>query len=73
MGEGDVASPRGSLEDIGFTDEEIRAITTVTSNAGTFTTAHAYTLRVVQHAIRKSVLGIEHCNYLDKPTAELMA
>jgi imidazolonepropionase-like amidohydrolase len=73
MGGGAVASPRGSLGDIDFTDEEIRAITTVTSNAGTFTTAHAYTPQVIQHAIHNGVLGIEHGNYLDKATAELMA
>ncbi|KEF57421.1 uncharacterized protein A1O9_05338 [Exophiala aquamarina CBS 119918] len=73
MGGGAVASPRATLEDIDFTDEEIRAITTVTSNAGTFTTAHAYTPRVIQHAIHNGVLGIEHGNYLDKATADLMA
>ncbi|KAJ9612550.1 hypothetical protein H2200_004147 [Cladophialophora chaetospira] len=72
-GGGVVASPRGSLGHIDFTDEEIRAITTVTSNAGSFTTAHAYTPQVIQHAMHTSVLGIEHGIYLDKATAELMA
>jgi imidazolonepropionase-like amidohydrolase len=73
MAGGGVSSPRGYLDDIEFTREEIKAITTVTSNAGTYTTAHAYTPAVIQQAVECGVLGIEHGNFLDKPTAELMA
>ncbi|KAF2174018.1 hypothetical protein M409DRAFT_62202 [Zasmidium cellare ATCC 36951] len=73
MAGGAVSSPVGNLTDIDFTEEEIRAITTVTKNAGTFTTAHAYTPAVIQHAIRCGVLGIEHGNFLDQTTAEMMA
>ncbi|OQV08924.1 hypothetical protein CLAIMM_13131 [Cladophialophora immunda] len=73
MAGGGVSSPRGGLGDIEFTEDEIKAITTVASNAGTFVTAHAYTPAVIQHAVNCGVLGIEHGNFLDKATAELMA
>ncbi|KAK4498353.1 hypothetical protein PRZ48_011011 [Zasmidium cellare] len=73
MAGGAVSSPLGKLTDIDFTEEEIQAITIVTRNAGTFTTAHAYTPAVIQHAIRCGVLGIEHGNFLDQATAEMMA
>jgi imidazolonepropionase-like amidohydrolase len=73
MAGGGVASPRGGLGDVEFTEDEIKAITTVASNAGTFVTAHAYTPAVIQQAVNCGVRGIEHGNYLNKATAELMA
>jgi imidazolonepropionase-like amidohydrolase len=36
-------------------------------------TAHAYTPKSIRHAIENGCKGIEHGNFLDKPTAELMA
>lgn len=73
MAGGGVASPKGALADIEFTEDEIRAITTVASNARTFVTAHAYTPNVIQQAVKCGVKGIEHGNFLDEPTAQLMA
>jgi imidazolonepropionase-like amidohydrolase len=73
MAGGGVSSPRTRLNDLEFTEEEIRAITTVASNAGTYVTAHAYTPAVIRQAVECGVKGIEHGNMLDKPTAELMA
>ncbi|OAG37271.1 hypothetical protein AYO21_08570 [Fonsecaea monophora] len=73
MAGGGVSSPRGGLGDMEFTEDEIKAITTVASNAGTFATAHAYTPAVIRQAVNCGVLGIEHGNFLDKATAELMA
>lgn len=70
---GGVASPTDALESVQFTDEEIRAITTVAKNAGTFVTAHAYTPQAITQAMHCGVLGIEHGNLLDQATAELMA
>lgn len=73
MAGGGVSSPRTGLGDIEFTEDEIKAITTVASNAGTFVTAHAYTPAVIRQAVNCGVLGIEHGNFLDQATAELMA
>lgn len=73
MGGGGVASPTDKIENIQFSDEEIKAIVTVASNAGTYVTTHAYTPQAIQQAIRQGVLGVEHGNLLDEETAKLMA
>jgi imidazolonepropionase-like amidohydrolase len=73
MGGGGVASPTDKIEHIQFSDEEIRAIVTVASNAGTYVTSHAYTPQSIQQAIRQGVMGIEHGNLIDEETAKLMA
>ncbi|OKL61769.1 hypothetical protein UA08_02467 [Talaromyces atroroseus] len=70
---GGVASPTDALENLQFTTEEIKAITTVAANSRTYVTAHAYTPESIRHAIDNGVLGIEHGNLLDEPTAALMA
>jgi imidazolonepropionase-like amidohydrolase len=73
MGGGGVASPTIKIEHIQFSDEEIKAIVTVASNAGTYVTSHAYTPQAIRQAANQGVLGIEHGNLIDKETAELMA
>nr|KAK5444625.1 hypothetical protein LTR18_004329 [Exophiala xenobiotica] len=73
MGGGGVASPTDKIEHIQFSDEEIRAIVTVASNAGTYVTSHAYTPQAIQQAIGQGVMGIEHGNLIDEETAKLMA
>ena len=73
MGGGGVASPTDKIEHIQFSDEEIRAIVTVASNAGTYVTSHAYTPQAIQQAVRLGVMGIEHGNLIDEKTAKLMA
>ena len=40
---------------------------------GLHTTAHAYSVPAILHAINNGVKGIEHGNFIDKPTAVLMA
>jgi imidazolonepropionase-like amidohydrolase len=36
-------------------------------------TAHAYTPAAIRNAVENGVLGIEHGNLIDEPTAKLMA
>ena len=36
-------------------------------------TAHAYTPRAIRHAIDNGCRGIEHGNFVDAPTARIMA
>lgn len=73
MGGGGVASPTDTLENVQFTAEEIKAITTVAAQADKWVTTHAYTPKAIQHAIHNGVRGIEHGNFIDKETANLMA
>ncbi|RMZ85001.1 hypothetical protein DV738_g459, partial [Chaetothyriales sp. CBS 135597] len=70
---GGVASPTDAIEHLQFSDEEIKAIVTVATNAGTYVTSHAYTPHAIQQAIRNGVKGIEHGNLIDVTTAKLMA
>ncbi|KAF3385385.1 Uncharacterized protein F1880_002745 [Penicillium rolfsii] len=73
MGSGGVASPTDKLEHLQFTSAEIQAMVECADNAGTFVTAHAYTVKAIRHCIDNGVRGIEHGNFVDPPTAKLMA
>ncbi|KJY00802.1 hypothetical protein TI39_contig312g00003 [Zymoseptoria brevis] len=57
----------------GVLAKEIRAFTKVAGDSGTYVTAHAYTPAAIGNAIENGVMGIEHGNLIDAPTAELMA
>lgn len=71
---GGVASPTDTLESVQFTSSELSAITEVCENMGSIhTTAHAYTPHAIRHAISNGIKGIEHGNFIDNPTAKLMA
>lgn len=73
MAGGGVASPTDPLGGIQFTPEEMRAITTAASDAGTFATAHAYTPAAIRRAVEAGARGIEHGNLIDATTARLLA
>lgn len=73
MGGGGVISPSDRVDHVQFSDEEIRAIVTVATNARTYVTSHAYTPEAIQQAISQGVMSIEHGNLLDENTAQLMA
>ena len=70
---GGVASPTDALENVQFLPEEIRAITHVAKNNGTYVTAHAYTVESIRNAVDNGVMGIEHANLIDEPTAKYLA
>ena len=73
MVSGGVVSPTDRLTSLQYTPEEIRAFTKVASDSGTYVTAHAYTPAAIQNAVSNGVMGIEHGNLIDEPTAKLMA
>ncbi|KAK5167700.1 uncharacterized protein LTR77_007399 [Saxophila tyrrhenica] len=73
MVSGGVVSPTDRLTNLQYTPEEIRAITKVAHDSGTYVTAHAYTPASIQNAVLNGVMGIEHGNLIDEQTAELMA
>ncbi|KAF8208117.1 hypothetical protein K438DRAFT_1712922 [Mycena galopus ATCC 62051] len=71
---GGVASETDAIETVQYTADEIRAITTTCRQmGGKMSTAHAYTVDAIRHAIDNGVAGIEHGNLIDEPTANLMA
>ncbi|KAH6660955.1 hypothetical protein BKA67DRAFT_549737 [Truncatella angustata] len=72
MGSGGVSSPTDKIDHLQFTGEEIRAMVECAQNAGTYVTAHAYTTEAIRHCVRNGVKGIEHGNFLDEETAQLM-
>lgn len=70
---GGVASPTDKLTAVQFTPAEIRAAAVdVAEASGTFATAHAYTPLAMRRAVDNGVRGIEHGNFLDKPTARYL-
>ncbi|TKA79639.1 hypothetical protein B0A55_03439 [Friedmanniomyces simplex] len=73
MVSGGVVSPTDRLTNLQYTPEEIRAVTKVASDSGTYVTAHAYTTAAIRNAVENGVSGIEHGNLIDEPTAKLMA
>lgn len=73
MVSGGVVSPTDRLTSLQYTPEEIQAFTKVASDSGTYVTAHAYTPAAIQNAVSNGVMGIEHGNLIDEPTAKLMA
>jgi imidazolonepropionase-like amidohydrolase len=73
MVSGGVVSPTDKLTNLQYTPEEIRAFTKVASDSHTYVTAHAYTPAAIRNAISNGVMGIEHGNLIDEPTAKLMA
>ncbi|KAI9896951.1 hypothetical protein N3K66_007973 [Trichothecium roseum] len=74
MGSGGAsASPTDRPSSAYFTRAEARAAHEVAASCGVHVTSHAYTPRAIKHAVDNGARGIEHGNFLDDPTAELMA
>ncbi|CAM1501342.1 Fc.00g105040.m01.CDS01 [Cosmosporella sp. VM-42] len=73
IGSRGVSTPTDKLEHLQFTPSEIKAMVECADNAGTFVTAHAYTPKAIRHCIDNGVRGIEHGNFLDEATANIMA
>lgn len=73
MGSGGVSSPTDKIDHLQFTGAEIRAMVECAANAGTYVTAHAYTSQAIRHCIENGARGIEHGNFIDEPTAKMMA
>ncbi|ROV99834.1 hypothetical protein VSDG_03060 [Cytospora chrysosperma] len=73
MGSGGVSSPTDKIDHLQFTGAEMRAMVECAANAGTYVTAHAYTAKAIRHCVENGARGIEHGNFIDEPTAKLMA
>ncbi len=73
MASGGVASPTDRLESTQYTHEELAAAVGEAAAAGTYVLAHAYGSDSIRAAVEAGVRSIEHGNFLDAPTAALMA
>lgn len=72
MGGGGASSPTDRLDSDQFSEEEISAIVEEARMANIYAVVHAYTARQIERSVRLGVRSIEHCNFIDEPTAELM-
>jgi imidazolonepropionase-like amidohydrolase len=72
MVSGGVASPTDRIDSIQYSEEEIRAVVEEAEAANRYVSAHAYTARAINRALRCGVRSIEHGNLLDQETLQLL-
>ena len=72
MASGGVASPTDRLENLQFSEEELRAIIEEANNAKIYCAAHAYTDEAIERAVRCGVRSIEHGNFAKEKTLQMM-
>jgi imidazolonepropionase-like amidohydrolase len=71
MASGGVASPTDRIDSTQYSISEIEAVVEEAAAANRYVTAHAYTGRSINRALRAGVRGIEHGNLLDDESVEL--
>ncbi|MDQ0850253.1 imidazolonepropionase-like amidohydrolase [Arthrobacter sp. B3I9] len=71
MAGGGVASPTDRIDSTQYSISEIEAAVEEAEAANRYVTAHAYTGRAINRALRAGVRGIEHGNLLDDESLEL--
>ena len=72
MASGGVASPTDRLENLQFSEEDLKAIVEEAKNAKIYCCAHAYTDEAIERAVRCGVRSIEHGNFANIETLDLM-
>ena len=70
---GGVGSPADPIHFLQYSSPELAAIVEEATNADAYVMAHAYTAKAIRHAVIAGVRTIEHGNFIDADTAELMA
>ena len=73
MASGGCASPHDTVFSNQFTAEEIRAACEIADSYQTYVAAHAYMPYSIKRCLENGVRTIEHGNFLDIATAQLMA
>lgn len=73
MASGGAASVTDPIENLQYSDEELRAIVEEAKAWNTYVMAHAYTPRAIMASLKAGVRTIEHGNLIDEPTAEYMS
>ena len=73
MASGGVFSPDDPVDNLQYSEDEIRAIVWEAESWHTYVMAHAYTPKAIQRVVRLGVRSIEHGNLIDQETAAVMA
>ena len=73
MAGGGVSSPSDPIENTQYSMDELEAICAEAAAWHTYAMAHTYTPDAISMAVRAGVRTVEHCNLIDKATAELVA
>lgn len=73
MVSGGLTSPYDPIENLQFSEEELRAIVQEAASWHTYVAAHAHTSDAVRHALNCGVRSIEHGTFIDKNTAQAVA
>jgi imidazolonepropionase-like amidohydrolase len=73
MANGGVVSIHDPMENLGYSEEELKAIVEEAENANTYVAGHLYTDRAIRRALACGVRSIEHANLVEPETARRMA
>ncbi|MEN8143058.1 MAG: amidohydrolase family protein [Thermodesulfobacteriota bacterium] len=73
MASGGCASPTDPIHYLGFSRQELLAVVEEAANAGTYVAAHLYTDQAIRRCVECGVHSLEHCNLIEKETADLAA
>ena len=73
MAGGGVSSPADELHHLQYSTDEIVAIVDEATRAGRYVMAHVYNTDGIRRAVECGIRTIEHGNFLDDQTAEVMA
>jgi imidazolonepropionase-like amidohydrolase len=71
MASGGVASPSDPIENLQFSEAEMRAAVWEAYSWGRYVLAHAYTPESIRRCLEYGVRSIEHANLIDEATANL--
>ncbi|MBJ3776722.1 metal-dependent hydrolase family protein [Acuticoccus mangrovi] len=69
---GGIASPSDPIDQDQYSEDEIRAAVEEAASANRYVMVHSYTNRSVARAVRCGARSIEHANFLDDETAQLI-
>lgn len=69
---GGVASPTDPLDTVQMTSEELRAVVQAAKNWNTYVLSHVYNSEGIRQAVEAGVKSIEHANYIDEKTLDLV-
>lgn len=72
MVSGGAGSPNDALESVQYREDEIAAAVEEATRWGTYVAVHAYANEAVLRSVRQGVRSIEHGNFLEKNSAQLM-
>lgn len=69
---GGAASPTDPLDVVEMTNEEIRAAVQAAENWNTYVASHVYNVRGIRNAVENGVMSIEHANFIDEKTLDIV-